>query len=742
MLSRFILPIVLCLFLLTGCDDAGSHKRTPVVEYGLLDLSGWDFSKSGIISPRGKWVFYKDRYLAMSDEETRAETPIDAFVSVPGRWSNDKDLNGDSISPFGFATYHLKIIDVSPFPGSTELVIYLPHVRAASEMYIKTERQAVHLTSKNGQTGTGKETYRPWYGGLEGKIDSRGVTDVFIHISNFDDAAVQGIDEQFYIGTSDQITRLKNSRRHWDFIMIGMIIFAGAFMLVFFPLRRSELAPLWLGIFSLSFALRIYVLRLYAFEYLADPDWFDILFRANYFTIYALPVTYTAFLRSIFPDHFSRPIAFGCYAIAILFAFIVHLTPPAFISSLFEPYTVFLALCLAWVGYGQLKAIFIRRDVLSVMTLVGSSFIIITAGYDIVTNLIGFEFKNSIQFGFTLNILCMSIVVSIHNARERNRVERLTAELSREVVIRKDAEEEISMLYRQLAERAVDTDDKLQTAQKELMKSEHKTEIADLTTGTLHNVKNVLTSVKISTELLKNAMQGQFAEGYLKAVDMLKTKMTGLIEHTSSDPKAKLLFEYFIKLESVLKDEDLNNKGHIARILDKISAIEEIISSQQRYGGIENEEPIDPVLVLDDALSMQLGTMSKRQIRINRIIDPVPHIRVQKVKLLHVLINLIKNAIEAMINTPEQQKIMTVETHSQNDKVQIVIRDNGHGIASHNLDKVFSRGFTTKKEGHGFGLNSSFNYVNEMGGTITCKSEGLDKGTTFILEFELNENKG
>ncbi len=743
MLPKFIITVFLCLvLLLTGCVDPGSSKRTPRVENGLLDLSGWDFSNSGVISPRGQWAFYKNRYMALAGEKARTAIPVDAFINVPGRWSNYKDLNGDAISPYGFATYHLKIINSSPLPGSTDLVIYLPHVRAASELYIKTENQAIRLTSKNGQTGTSKETYRPWYGGLNGKIDPRGVTDVFLQISNFDDAAVQGVDEQFYIGTSKQIAKLKNSRRHRDFIMLGMIIFAGAFMLVFFPLRRSELAPLWLGLFSLSFALRIYVLRLYAFEYLANTACYEVLFRANYFTVYMLTITYIAFLRSVFPNQFARSIAVICYTIALLFGLIVHLAPPAIISSLLDPYTVFLVLCFIWVGYGQLKTIIIRTDILSVMTLVGSSIIIITTGYDIITNLLGYELQNIMQFGITLNILCMSIVVSVHNARERNRVERLTAELSQEVEIRKNAEKEISMLYRQLADRAISTDVKLQMTEKELLKSEHKTEIADLTTGTLHNVKNVLTSVKTSAELLRNAMKGQFVEGYVKAVDMLKTKMAGLIEHTKEDPKAKLLFEYFVKLESVLESEERINNDHVARILEKIRAIEEIINSQQRYGGTEKNEPIDPVLVLDDALNMQLGTMSKRQIRINRKIDPLPHIKVEKVKLLHVLINLIKNAIEAMINTPEQQKIMTVETHNQHEKVQIVVRDNGHGIAPHNLDKIFSRGFTTKKEGHGFGLNSSFNYINEMGGTIACKSEGVNKGATFILEFELTDKKG
>jgi len=57
------------------------------------------------------------------------------------------------------------------------------------------------------------------------------------------------------------------------------------------------------------------------------------------------------------------------------------------------------------------------------------------------------------------------------------------------------------------------------------------------------------------------------------------------------------------------------------------------------------------------------------------------------------------------------------------------------GIAPENLARIFSHGFTTKKEGHGFGLHSSANAAAEMGGHLSVMSDGVDQGATFTLEL-------
>ena len=69
------------------------------------------------------------------------------------------------------------------------------------------------------------------------------------------------------------------------------------------------------------------------------------------------------------------------------------------------------------------------------------------------------------------------------------------------------------------------------------------------------------------------------------------------------------------------------------------------------------------------------------------------------------------------------------------DRVRIAVTDNGVGIAPQHLTSVFRHGFTTKKNGHGFGLHSGANAAKEMGGSLTASSAGTGLGATFTLEL-------
>ncbi len=67
--------------------------------------------------------------------------------------------------------------------------------------------------------------------------------------------------------------------------------------------------------------------------------------------------------------------------------------------------------------------------------------------------------------------------------------------------------------------------------------------------------------------------------------------------------------------------------------------------------------------------------------------------------------------------------------------LNISVRDNGVGISAENLPRIFEHGFTTRKEGHGFGLHSSALAARELGGTLHAASEGPGHGATFELSI-------
>jgi signal transduction histidine kinase len=140
--------------------------------------------------------------------------------------------------------------------------------------------------------------------------------------------------------------------------------------------------------------------------------------------------------------------------------------------------------------------------------------------------------------------------------------------------------------------------------------------------------------------------------------------------------------------------------------------------------------------LIDDALHMHDAALVRHQVSILRQFDPLPDMLLDRHKVLQILVNLISNAKYALAGSTAGERRLTLGVHLNGDSVvRISVADNGMGIASENLTRIFSHGFTTRSDGHGFGLHSGALAAREMGGALLASSEGLGKGATFTLEL-------
>ncbi len=277
--------------------------------------------------------------------------------------------------------------------------------------------------------------------------------------------------------------------------------------------------------------------------------------------------------------------------------------------------------------------------------------------------------------------------------------------------------------------------EQLRHARKEILEQGHKSEIADITTGTLHNVKNILTSVKVSSEVAMSNLIGRSIKGYKKANEMLRDNMNDIEAFITENPKGRRLMMYYLKLEEIFDLDIEESRKHLTRAMEKIDAIEGIISLQQVYAGNYLTEELNITDIIQDAIVMQQESIANQGIWIVKDFADVPLISIQRTKCMHILINLIRNAGDGMSSIARDDKRLTFKVSCENQSVIVRVSDTGSGISSENLKKLFTHGFTTKSDGHGFGLHSCANYMSEMGGNIRAESDGQGKGATFILEF-------
>jgi C4-dicarboxylate-specific signal transduction histidine kinase len=168
-----------------------------------------------------------------------------------------------------------------------------------------------------------------------------------------------------------------------------------------------------------------------------------------------------------------------------------------------------------------------------------------------------------------------------------------------------------------------------------------------------------------------------------------------------------------------------------------IEHIKEIVAMQQSYARMSGvTEDLKADALVADALSINEGALGRHGVRVAREYQDVELVRVDKHKALQILINLIRNAKYAMDASAKSDKILTMSiAPSADNRVRIQVRDSGIGIPPENLTLIFQHGFTTKKDGHGFGLHSSANAAREMGGSLTAQSDGPGQGAVFTLEL-------
>jgi len=144
--------------------------------------------------------------------------------------------------------------------------------------------------------------------------------------------------------------------------------------------------------------------------------------------------------------------------------------------------------------------------------------------------------------------------------------------------------------------------------------------------------------------------------------------------------------------------------------------------------------------LVDDALRLNEGALDRHGVRVIREIEATPPILVEKHKVLQILVNLIRNAKYACDESGRTDKQLTVRLSNDDHRVQIAVIDNGVGIPKENLTRIFAHGFTTRKDGHGFGLHSGALAACELGGRLSAHSDGTGKGATFILELPCRRN--
>ena len=266
---------------------------------------------------------------------------------------------------------------------------------------------------------------------------------------------------------------------------------------------------------------------------------------------------------------------------------------------------------------------------------------------------------------------------------------------------------------------------------------------AEVATDVLHNVGNILNSVNVSATLISQNLSDSQLPNVRKIAEMISEHIEDLGTFLTEDSRGRHIPTYLIKSTEILLNEQANLIEKVQSITTNVNHIREIIRMQQSHARTSTFQiTASPIEVVEEAIQINDTDLKHHGISVVREFGEIGIVDIDKPRFLQIVTNLIRNASDALAASSETKKLLTIRCYKhEEDSLLVEVLDNGIGIPPENFTKIFQHGFTTKDDGHGFGLHSSALAAKEMGGSLSVHSKGLGHGATFVLELPLSPER-
>lgn len=272
----------------------------------------------------------------------------------------------------------------------------------------------------------------------------------------------------------------------------------------------------------------------------------------------------------------------------------------------------------------------------------------------------------------------------------------------------------------------------------QLISAARQAGMADIATSILHNIGNVLNSANISVSIIEHQIKHSKLADLAKSANLLEQNKQNLVHFLTENEQGKHVIHYIHLLAQTWNEDSTLLTHEIFSLTKNMDHIKSIILQQQVLSGhIGFKEHSSISECIEQCLS--LNSTPNKQIQITRDYHLDELVLIDRVKLMQIIVNLIKNSLDSLQEQNPSSPHLILGLYKKNKRFFIIeVTDNGVGIAQENKEKLFSYGFTTKKSGHGFGLHASAISAQEMGGSLSVLSKGLKQGASFFLELPYN----
>ena len=275
--------------------------------------------------------------------------------------------------------------------------------------------------------------------------------------------------------------------------------------------------------------------------------------------------------------------------------------------------------------------------------------------------------------------------------------------------------------------------EELGATQRQLIDASRMAGRSEVATSVLHNIGNALTSVKSSASIARANATEHRMDVLLRVVELLRDQLETPDNREMPLGKIAQLLEGLHAAEAKRREAVSTALADLDQRVEHVTAV---IHAQQRFakGSDEGYEHTTPRELVEEALTMALPGQHHGELAIEIDGDDDSASWFDRHRVLQILINLIGNARDAILQVAGSESRIHIHVSSTDSHISFAVTDSGCGIERENLTRLFRHGFTTKPDGHGFGLHGSACAAMEMRGRLSASSDGPGRGATFLLE--------
>ena len=261
----------------------------------------------------------------------------------------------------------------------------------------------------------------------------------------------------------------------------------------------------------------------------------------------------------------------------------------------------------------------------------------------------------------------------------------------------------------------------------------------------VHNVGNAINSVLIGVTSVREEVRDNVLLRRLSALaEAIEARDDDWGEFVTKDPQGRQVLPFVVALARDFEAQNAQLGRIIERVAARVRHIAEILRTQPaHFDGTLGRADIVLEKALDDAAGILRESLARRGVALHVRCATAPReIRVQESKFQQLIVNLVKNAMDAIEELREKRAAteagkIGIDAYLEGDSLVIDVSDDGIGIDPADFRSIFFPGYTTKEDGTGLGLHSAANYVIGSGGTIRPLSDGVGHGATLRVAWKV-----